>query len=122
MLEKAGNVWRVAGKPELKLRADAVSDALAALGGLKAERTVVDKDPDLKLFGLEPPQLVLEITMRDDSKRVLQIGRSEGESKRSYARVVGGDRGDVFIIGEKDGARLVRELADFVQGKGKASE
>jgi hypothetical protein len=114
-LEKVDNVWQLAGKPDVKINQSAVNNALAALAGLKVERTVVDKDPDLKLFGLEPPQLVLEVQTRTGGKRVLAIGRSEGESKRSYAQVVGGNRGDVFIISEADGAKIVRDLAAFTQ-------
>lgn len=112
-LEKVNNTWQVAGQPDRKVNTSAVNETLAALASLKAERTVVDKDADLKLFGLEPPQLVLEVRAKTGAKRVLEIGRSEGESKRSYARAVGGNRGDVVIISEADGARIVRNLAAF---------
>jgi hypothetical protein len=118
-LEKVDDSWQVVGKPELKVKTAAVSEALAALGGLKAERTVADKDPDLKLFGLEPPQLVLEVSLRGGGKRVLQVGRSEGESKRAYARVPG-ERGDVFTISEADGGRILRNLAAFTENTPKS--
>ncbi len=112
-LEKVDNAWKVAGKPDVQINTTAVNETLAALAGLKAERTVVDKDADLKLFGLEPPQLVVEVRTRSGVKRVLEIGRSEGESKRSYAHVAGGNRTDVVIISEGDGAKIVRDLAAF---------
>jgi len=114
-LEKVNNVWQVVGDPKAKVNTTAVNETLAALAGLKAERTVVDKDADLKLFGLEPPQLLVEVRAQSGAKRVLAIGRSEGESKRSYARVVGGNRADVFIISEADGAKIVRELSAFTE-------
>ena len=44
------------------------------------------KAADLKLYGLEPPQLVLE-AKTPAGPRVLHVGRPEGESKRVYARV-----------------------------------
>lgn len=111
-LEKAGQGWTVAGKPELKVKADAVNDALAALAGLKVARYVVDKGADLKLYGLEPPELVIEATTRT-GKRVLHVGRMEGDTKRYYVRVPDKDRTDVFVIAEGDAARIVRELSAF---------
>jgi hypothetical protein len=44
---------------------------------------------------------------------VLHVGRPEGESQRYYAQVPDKDRGDVFVIGEADAARIVRDLAGF---------
>ncbi len=110
-----GKTWHVVGKPEVKVNTATLNDTLAALGGLKAERTVVDANPDLKLFGLDAPTLIIDVKLREGGTRVLQIGRSEGESKRSYARVADGKRGDVFIISEADGARLIRKLADLTK-------
>jgi hypothetical protein len=117
-LEQEGNTWRVVGKPDVKISTAAVNETLAALAALKAERTVVDADADLKLYGLEPPQLVLEVRTRT-GKRVLQIGQPEGETKRRYARVADGKRMDVFVISEADTARIVRELNAFTAGKAK---
>jgi len=89
-------------------------ETLAALGGLKAARYVVDKGADLKLYGLGPPELVLEVET-PTGQWVLHIGRSEGESKRSYAHVPGKDRSEVFIISEGDAARLMRDLSAFTK-------
>jgi hypothetical protein len=104
----------VVGKPEVKVSTEAVSDALAALAGLRVERYVVDKGADLKLYGLEPPELVLEV-QTPGGKKILHIGRPEGESKRYYARVPEKDQTDVFVIAEADAARIVRELPGFTQ-------
>jgi hypothetical protein len=114
VLEKAEGGWRLADRPDMKVKAEAVSDTLAAIAGLKAERFVVDKGADLKLYGLEPPELVIEV-QTPAGKRVLHVGRPEGESRRSYARVPDKDRSDVFVIGEADAARIVRDLPAFTQ-------
>jgi hypothetical protein len=113
-LEKLGDGWQVSGKPSLKINTAAVSDTLAALAGLKPERYVVDKGADLKLYGLEPPELAIE-AVAPTGGRTLQIGRPEGDSKRHYARVTAKDRTDVFVISEADSAKLVRQLAAFTQ-------
>jgi hypothetical protein len=113
-LQKVDNVWQVAGKPGELVDVKAVNDALDALARLRVERYVLDKGADPKLYGLDPPELVIEVQTRD-GKRALQIGRTEGESKRYYARVPDTDRSDVFVISEADGARIVRDLAAFTQ-------
>jgi hypothetical protein len=111
-LEKGDAGWRVEGRPDAKVNAEAVSDALAAISGLKAERFVVDKGADLKLYGLEPPELAITVDT-PSGKRALHVGHAEGESKRTYARVPDKDRSDVFVIGEADAARIVRDLVGF---------
>jgi hypothetical protein len=111
-LEKRDTVWHVAGKPEFKVKSTAVTDTLDALARLKAERYVVDKDADWKLYGLEPPYLVIEI-QSPTGKRFLHIGATEGSSKRRYARVLEGNRSDVFTVSEADAVKIVRELTAF---------
>jgi hypothetical protein len=110
-LEKADGAWRLEGKPDAKIKSEAVSDALAAIAGLKAERYVIDKGADLKLYGLEPPDLVIEV-QTPSGRRVLHVGRPEGGSRRYYARVPGMER-DVFVIAEADATRIVRDLPAF---------
>jgi hypothetical protein len=113
-LKKDGDNWQVEGKPSVKLNATAVSDALAALAGLKPERYVVDRGADLNLYGLEPPEVVIE-AIAPTGRRTLHIGRAEGDSKRYYARVPNKDRSDVFVLSEADAAKLVRQIAGFTQ-------
>jgi hypothetical protein len=113
-LEKLGEGWQVAGKPSMKVNTAAVNETLAALAGLKPERYVVDKGADFKLYGLEPPELVIEAEA-PAGRRTLQIGRAEGDSKRHYARVTTKDRSDVFLVSEADSAKLVRQLSAFTQ-------
>jgi hypothetical protein len=111
-LEKTDAGWQLAGKPEVKIRAEAVSETLAAVAGLKAERFVVDKGADLKLYGLEPPELTVTVQTRS-GPRVLNVGRQEGDSKRYYARVPDKERSDVFVISEADAGKIVRDLPAF---------
>jgi hypothetical protein len=113
-LTKAGGNWSVEGQPGAKVRGGAVSETLDALARLRAQRYVVDKDADLKLYGLEPPRLVLTIES-PSGNRSLHLGRTEGDSKRFYARVPGEDRTDVFVIAEADAALIVRDLEAFLQ-------
>jgi hypothetical protein len=113
-LEKIDNLWQVAGKPDALVNVQAVNATLDALARLRVERYVLDKGADPKLYGLDPPELVIDVQTRD-GKRTLQIGRTEGNSRRYYARVQDKDRSDVFVISEADGALIVRDLAAFTE-------
>jgi hypothetical protein len=114
VLEKVDNNWRVATKPDSRIKSEVIRETLDALAGLKAARYVVDKDAELKLYGLEPPQLVLEI-QTPTGKRVLHIGRPEGESKRYYARVPEEGNSAVFVISEDNAGHIIKRLSGFVQ-------
>jgi hypothetical protein len=113
VLQKVDNAWEVAGRPGVKVSTPAVNDALAALAGLRVERYALDKGADLKLFGLEPPELVLEV-QGPGGKQTLHVGHAEGGSKRRYAHVPGKER-DVMVISEADAGRIVRDLAAFTE-------
>jgi hypothetical protein len=113
-LLKVDNLWQVAGQPGEVVNLKAVNDALDALARLRVERYVLDKGADPKLYGLDPPELTIDV-QTPTGKRTVQIGRTEGESKRYYARVPDKDRSDVFVISEADGARIVRDLAAFTE-------
>jgi hypothetical protein len=114
VLEKVDNDWRIAGQGTSKVKSETMREVLDALAGLRAERFVTDKTTDFKLYGLEPPQLTLQI-QTSSGKRVLEIGRPEGESKRYYARLPSGDRSAVFVIAEADASRIVRPLSAFLK-------
>ncbi len=104
--------WQFADKPDQHVKAEAVSEVLAGLAGLKAERYVVDQKGDLKLFGLEPPVRILIAKTRNGQTTTLHLGRYEGDSKRLYATVPGGD-GAVVILSEADSAKLMKPVGEF---------
>jgi hypothetical protein len=112
-LEKAnGGDWQVVGKPDRKVNTEAVNDALAALGRLKVARYVVDKGADAKLYGLDKPELVLEVATRM-GKRSLEVGSLAEGTKSHYVRVGGSDKGEVFLLDDADAARIFRDLTGF---------
>lgn len=112
LLEKRDNAWTTPSKPGMKVNASAVSETLDALSRLRIERYVVDKGADLKLYGLEPPYLSLEVQL-PSGKKTLQLGRTEGDSQRRYARLADDANYAVFLIAEADASRLVRDLPAF---------
>jgi hypothetical protein len=104
--------WQFADKPQQPVKPEAVSDVLATLAGLKAERYVVDHKADLKLFGLDPAVRVIIAKTRTGQTTTLHLGRYEGDSQRLYATVPGGD-GAVVVLNEADSAKLMKATAEF---------
>jgi len=113
-LHKVDNKWQVEGKPDAKVKEDIVRDILGTLAKLQAQRYAVDKGADLKLFGLQPPFLAMEM-QTPSSKYMLHIGHVEGDSKRRYATVPPMSENTVFVIGETDVTQLVRPLQALVE-------
>ncbi len=112
---KLGPVWVDQQKPEDQPDAAKVTDTLATLAGLKAERFVTDKDADLKLYGLDKPSRVIVVTQQGGMAKTLQLGGEVGgtNGKQVYAKVADKDRTDVFVLSEKDTATLTRERAAY---------
>jgi hypothetical protein len=109
-LKKVGNDWEVVGRPDEKVDAKRVSDTLSVLRDLKLERYVKDAGAQLKLYGLDPPELVLRVSTPSGS-HTLEIGGLEGTSKRRYARVPVKGQTGVFVLDEATSSKLFRDLA-----------
>lgn len=115
-LRKAGPVWLDAAKPQDQFDTAQVTETLAALAGLKAERFVADKDANLKLYGLDKPSRVIVITQQGGVVKTLQLGGEVGgtNGKQVYARVLEEGRTDVFVLSEYDTSLFRRDRAAFL--------
>ncbi len=115
-LRKMGMQWIDPAKATEPINAAKVSEFLATLAGLKAERYVVDQKADLKLYGLEPPERIIVLNQKGGTVQTLHLGLAEGGSggKRIYARVDAPGRTDVFILSDADTAKLRQDRAAFV--------
>jgi hypothetical protein len=113
-LQKIDNKWQIEGKPAVKVKEETVRDVLGVLAKLQAERYVVDKGADLKLFGLQPPFLALEV-QTPSSKHTLHVGHAEGDSKRRYATIPGMNADAVFVIGDTDAGQLMRPVQALLE-------
>jgi len=114
IMNKTDAGWQVADRPDQRVNTDAVNGLLASLAGLRAERFVADQKGDLKLYGLEPPVRVIVVKSRGGQATTLHIGRFEGDSKRAYATVPGGD-GAVVVLSDADSARLLTPVGELAR-------
>jgi len=116
---KEGMVWFDTGKPGDLPDSAAITDTLAALAKLKAERYAVDKDANLKLYGLDQPSYVIVVSQQGGTAKTLQIGGEVGgtNGKQRYAKVADKDRSDVFVLSTADTALLTRDRAGYAGKK-----
>ena len=120
VLRKAGPIW---ADPEILTDvydAAKVTEMLAALAQLKAERYVADKDANLELYGLKEPKRVIVLSMQEGKvTKSLQLGGEVGGSggKQVYAKVNEPGRTDVFVLSEADTAKLMRDRAGLTVKK-----
>ncbi len=111
--QKTPTGWSDPAQPTDVVDVLKLSETLAVLASLKAERYVADKDAKLALYGLESPSWVVTVTVRGVSKS-LQLGGPVGgtDGKQVYARLP--DQSAVFILSAADTAKLTRERAAYV--------
>ncbi|MFO0851326.1 MAG: DUF4340 domain-containing protein [Gemmataceae bacterium] len=116
-LRKEGENWIDSARPNDPVDAASVTETLAALAGLKAERYVIDSDARLGLYGLEKPSRVIVVALKGGVTRQLQLGGPVGgtDGKQVYAKVP--DRPGVFVLSADDTAKLTRDRAGYGKKK-----
>ena len=120
VLRKTGPTWADPEKLTDLFDAAKVTEMLAALAQLKAERYVADKDANLELYGLKEPKRVIVLTLQEGAvTKSLQIGAEVGgtNGKQVYAKVNEPGRTDVFVLSEADTAKLMRDRTGLLAKK-----
>jgi hypothetical protein len=108
VLHKVGGAWQLDGKPDAKIKQEAVTDLLGVLANLKVDHFVRDKDAPKDLYGLGKPKRVITVQGPMGAPQELHLGNFEGTSKRAYAALPG--KSEVFTLSEADTAKLTAEV------------
>lgn len=113
---KMGPAWVDPAQRADRVDARQVNDLVGTLGALRAARYAADADANLKLYGLDKPEVELALELPDGSKRLVQVGGAVGGTgdKQRYARVAEPGRTDVFVLSAADTASLLRARADYL--------
>jgi hypothetical protein len=117
VLQKVDGAWQVSGRPDQPVNAATINDLLGTLSNLKAERFLVDKDADLRRYGLASPARTIVVRPRVGNPLTLYLGNFELGTKRAYGRIYDAARTDVFLLSAADTAKLMRELSELVAGR-----
>jgi hypothetical protein len=116
---KTGSAWIDPSRPGDAVDPARVTETLAALAGLKAQRYAVDQKADLKLYGLDKPSRVIALSQQGGIQKTLLIGGEVGgtDGKQVYAKVQEDGRSDVFVLGEAETALFRKDRSAYLVGK-----
>jgi len=113
VLKKEGGKWQIA-KPEfLPADEDSASSLVSTLSSLSSDRVVEEKGADLSIYGLQSPQLEVEVLRKDGKSDKILIGDEAPTGGAYYAKASGDER--VFTLASWNKSSLdktVRDLRD----------
>ena len=93
--DNSGN-WQITSPKPLRVDQSAMSSILSTLSSLSADRLLEEKASDLKQFGLDQPNLQVQITQKDNNTRRLLIGDDTPTGNAVYAKLESDPR--VFTV------------------------
>ena len=107
--EDSGN-WRITAPSSLNADQDTVSSMLSTLSSLNSDRTVENQAADLMQYGLEPPEIELDIAEKDRSQKLL-LGDDTPAGGDAYAMLQGDPR--LFAVTSYNKTSLNKSLNDL---------
>ncbi len=111
LVKEKGGQWQITAPQSYSADEGAVSDLLASLSSLNADRVVEDKAADLKPYGLDDPSLTLDLTTNDHKDRKLLLGDDTPAGGDVYAVLAGDPR--VFTLASYSKTSLDKSLNDL---------
>jgi Domain of unknown function (DUF4340) len=106
----SGN-WRIVQPKSLDADQSTVSSVVSSLSSLNSERVVEDKASDLKQFGLDRPDVEVDITEKNNTSQQLLIGDNTPAGSAVYAMLAGDPR--VFTIASYNKTSIDKSLNDL---------
>jgi len=111
-LKKIAGRWTLADDPLVPIDPSKVADFLKDLD-IKADRFADYTDkPDLKRFGLDQPETILQLKLAGDKKADLKLSRT-GPVGTEGRYATGGDVPGVFVLSEETVKKIRKTLKDF---------
>jgi Domain of unknown function (DUF4340) len=112
VLRKSGSGdWKITDPAPLGADQSAVSGVLATVSSLNSERLVEDKASELKRYGLDHPQLEVDLSEKDNKSQKLLIGDDTPTGNAAYAMLAGDPR--VFTIATYNKTSVDKSLNDL---------
>jgi hypothetical protein len=103
--------WRITSPMPLAADQSAVSSLLGTLSSLNSERLVEDKAGNLAPYGLDAPQLEVDLTEKQNKKQKLLLGDDTPAGNGMYAKLDGDPR--VFTIPGYDKTSIDKSANDL---------
>lgn len=103
--------WQITAPKLYSADAANVSSTLSSLSSLNSERVIEDKAADLKPYGLNPPNVEVDITEKDNKSQKLLLGDDTPAGSGVYAMLAGDPR--VFTIASFNKNSINKSLNEF---------
>jgi len=114
VLEKEKDTWAITKPRKAEADQDAVKKVLDALHDLKGRRCIDYEGKSLAEHGLEPPEVVVTVKVKDKADVVLKIGKPLAEEKDDPgSAAVKGDAKQVFLMPKGKVEDIAKSLADL---------
>lgn len=88
----ASGTWQITAPKSFPADQDSVSSMLSTLSSLSSERLVDEKTSDVAQYGLTPPALSLDVTLKDNKAQKVLIGDQTPAGNAYYAMLAGDPR------------------------------
>jgi hypothetical protein len=103
--------WQITAPKQYSADAANVSSTLSSLSSLNSERVIEDKAADLKPYGLNPPNVEINIAEKDNKSQKLVLGDDTPAGSGVYAMLAGDPR--VFTIASFNKSSINKSLNEF---------
>lgn len=103
--------WQITQPKAYRADQTAVSGLLSTLSSLTSQRLVEDKASDLKTFGLDNPNIEVDLTDKDNKSQKLLFGDSTPATSGVYAMLAGDPR--VFTVASYDKTSVEKTVNDL---------
>ena len=111
VLTKSGSGnWQITSPKQFRADQSAVSGLASTLSSLNSERLVEDNASDLQNFGLDQPQLEVDLTAKDKTQKLL-LGADTPAGGAVYAMLAGDPR--LFTVASYTKTSLDKNLNDL---------
>jgi hypothetical protein len=111
-LQKADvDQWQITGPKPYRADQQTIASVLSTLSAVNADRVVEEKASDRKQYGLDPPNVELDITGKGQGTRQLLLGDDTPTGGDVYAALAGDPR--VFTVSSFSKTSLDKSLNDL---------
>lgn len=76
-----GDGWKVSDYPQLKIKKSKVENILEQLSWLRAREFLENEAVNLKKYGLDPPHVIVKVTLKDGKSMELRLSGEKREEK-----------------------------------------
>jgi len=113
ILVKQDDVWISKNEPDRPIKQTNVNNILNAIKSIKADRIVAENPDNLADFGLEKPEAVLEVNLKDGSTVTIKVGIEVIHSQGYYGMV--NDDGKVYQMSRDLGLAMRYNNTDMTE-------